>query len=942
MQKISSIQSGIFNLRIVIAVALCSIGGSFGWLSFAGTPSSGTLTPTSGPLTYSAGPLVVNNSPLGAGQLDDGPRCSTAFPCDTYELSVALPPGYLAAHPNASAKVTLFWDNTGGDNVRSDYDLYIYRGQVGDLAGNDPADWQSTGDDTANPEVASILPLAEGTSIYTIKIVGWLPHGEVVNVRIEFNEGSGGAGFPGFGGPDPTSAGIPRYQVSVGGDNPSNGESNIGFNPATGKIITMNRFTIWRITPAENLTPAQPACCPELWENKTATTTSQGVDPILWTDQVSGRTFASNSTAGTNVVYAYSDNDGDLWNPVSLSPPNVSTDHQTIGSGPYPAALAALTTPVNHGQMVFYCAQTWPVGPATCQRSDTLGASYGPSTTAYTGNAGDPCGGIHGHVKVGPDGTVYLPVRECTGNSGLAVSLDGGITWTSHVVPDSLPGGSDPSIAIGANNTIYYSYTKENPAGTEIHAHVRVGTLTKTGTPAVPTITWGTDTDLGESHGVVHAAFPEAVAGDDDRATVGFLGTDRAGFSEGLDFPGYWYLFLATTYDGGETWHTVNATPNDPVQGKGGIWLGGGGNQNRNLLDFNEVTMDDEGYVLFGYGDGCVGGCVGNPDANTFRAQPRVARQVGGKPLLSQFDPNPAEPAVPKAPCLSGTRNASGVHLSWRKPDNAGADLTSYRIFRGTASGNETFLVDTGNTKTTFDDITADPSQPVYYYVKAVNVVDPAGGTPSNEVNFAATPGIQLLSIVSNKTHGNPGTVFPVSLPLDGSGIECRDGGANGDFTMVFNFADPVTSVAGATVAAGTGSVSGTSIVNGDYVVNLTGVTNAQRLTVALTGVTAAGNTAASVSATMGVLAGDTTENAFVNSADISQTKSQSGQALTNSNYREDLNIDGAINSGDISFVKAKSGTALPTGAAGASQPAAEPQRAAQATSKHRVRSSRQ
>jgi hypothetical protein len=59
---------------------------------------------------------------------------------------------------------------------------------------------------------------------------------------------------------------------------------------------------------------------------------------------------------------------------------------------------------------------------------------------------------------------------------------------------------------------------------------------------------------------------------------------------------------------------------------------------------------------------------------------------------------------------------------------------------------------------------------------------------------------------------------------------------------------------------------------------------------------------------------GDTNGDGAVNSGDISQTKSQSGIAVTNSNYREDLNNDGAIDSADIALVKSKSGTGLPAG----------------------------
>ena len=62
----------------------------------------------------------------------------------------------------------------------------------------------------------------------------------------------------------------------------------------------------------------------------------------------------------------------------------------------------------------------------------------------------------------------------------------------------------------------------------------------------------------------------------------------------------------------------------------------------------------------------------------------------------------------------------------------------------------------------------------------------------------------------------------------------------------------------------------------------------------------------------MGVLFGDTTGEGSVNSADISQTKSRSGQTVTSTNFRSDVTVDGSLNSVDISLVKSKSGTALP------------------------------
>ena len=903
-------------------------------LSFASTPSSGALTDTSGPLTYTAGPLPPNQTPLPVEQ--QGPVCEgtgSASTCDSYALTVTLPTGYVAANPQASVQVTLSWANTDPTgNEPSDYDLYIYKGVVANTTGSQQADWQSANPPSHNPEVANITPLTDGTSQYTIKVVGFQPAGETVHVKIELltNNGGNGGGFPGFGSADPTTPGVPRYQIFDNttvdaGQGGGQGEFNIGYNTTTHRMMAYNGLNahIQRVTPAEIVTPGKPECCRETWEDKDATSTGiVGLDPILWTDNwtdanplpmqpASGaRTFVSNSTAGTNAAFATTDNDGDSYLPTSASPPNASSDHETIGSGPYPASLSALGNPVNHGHAVYYCAQTYPVGGAACQRSDTYGGSFGSSTLMYTGNAGSLCAGIHGHVHVGPDGTVYVPVRDCTGNAGLAVSMDAGTTWTTFSVPNSpvQAHGSDPSIAIDANNTVYFFYISSNPDHTEGHVHVQVSTDHGA--------TWSKDTDLGISHGVINSAFPEAVAGSSGRAACGFLGTDRTGDYENINFPGYWYLFMATTYDGGDSWSVTNLTPNDPVQGKGGIWqAGGSGVLNRNLLDFNEVTMDEKGRVLFGYSDGCTGSCVGDPNNNTFRAAMRVARQIGGKSLLSQFDV--AEPVVPKAPCLIGSRDSSGVHLSWRTPDNGGADIVSYNIYRGNASGNEVLLINTATTKTTFNDITADPTQPVFYYVRAVNSVNVAGGTNSQEVNFPATPGIQLLSITSQKTHGSAGT-FGINVPLDGSAIECRTpgalpGGAAGDYQLVFDFANNVSSVGSVAVAgAGNPTASG-SVLGGNYVVNLSGITNAQKIVVTLTNVMdSAGNNLPSLTAVMGVLIGDVNASKRTDAGDVTQVRNRTVTIPDATTFRFDVNNSGRIDAGDVTTTRNATVTVLP------------------------------
>jgi len=184
--------------------------------------------------------------------------------------------------------------------------------------------------------------------------------------------------------------------------------------------MTMNDGPIWRLTPPELLSPTQPECCEALWEDKSNDTVAFGLDPILWTDQKTGRTFASNSTAGANAVYAYSDNDGDSWIPFGIAAPNGGADHETIGSGPYPAIASVLGTPVNQGEAVYYCSQDI-VGPATCYRSDDLVLVTDLQFWSTPDKAKRPngtCGGLHGHLHVAPDGAVWLPVPQCSGMQG--------------------------------------------------------------------------------------------------------------------------------------------------------------------------------------------------------------------------------------------------------------------------------------------------------------------------------------------------------------------------------------------------------------------------------------------------------------------------------------------------------------------------------------------
>jgi len=143
--------------------------------------------------------------------------------------------------------------------------------------------------------------------------------------------------------------------------------------------------------------------------------------------------------------------------------------------------------------------------------------------------------------------------------------------------------------------------------------------------------------------------------------------------------------------------------------------------------------------VQVGYVDGCAdGACVQAATAakgNAYTARGVIARQSSGRRLIASFDPpNPLRAkSAPGMPSVTVRRVNSVVHLAWSEADAGNANITSYRIMRGTASGAETLLTSVSGNQTTYDDASAtDPTQTYYYKVLVVNSVGTSCG--NNEV----------------------------------------------------------------------------------------------------------------------------------------------------------------------------------------------------------------
>jgi|GEM_PF-3508004 len=177
--------------------------------------------------------------------------------------------------------------------------------------------------------------------------------------------------------------------------------------------------------------------------------------------------------------------------------------------------------------------------------------------------------------------------------------------------------------------------------------------------------------------------------------------------------------------------------------------------------------------------------------------------------------------------------------------------------------------------------------------------------------NFAS---VQLTGAVSRKVHGAAGT-FDMPLPLTGApGIECRMGqGTNSDqHQVVLLFAVPVVSFNSAAVTAGTGNVSSTSGSGTSAItVNLSGVSNAQWITITLFGVND-GTNMTDVSVNMGVLLADVDASGRVDSNDVFQVRQQTLQTITVSNFREDIDTSGRIDTNDVFIARQQTLTGLP------------------------------
>jgi hypothetical protein len=679
-------QHGAWRCVTVLFALTCS--------GFAATPSSGTLTDSNPTVTYTAGPFAVPNV---TDNVSGTPICDATIPaeqCDTFRLTVNVA---AADASTRQIKVTISFPIAAGE-----FDVFVFDAN-GNLLGSDTAGGE--------PSVATI-PAVSGT--YTVVVDPWNPLGQSFNGAITLEA------LPPQ--PPPATGIAPRYQVYpapvTAGGAESSGEPSIGIdwnpNVASLKFGTVNQGGVAFFT--SNLHEfrlrfddcSSPAAA--TWTDVSSPVeTINTLDPIGHCDHFGGshpgRLFQS-QLAGATSVMAFSDDDGNSWLQSQGSGQPAGVDHQTVGSGPYNTAATPPPPPhPAYNNAVYYCSQD--IATAFCARSDDGGLTFGPGVPIYNLTQ---CAGIHGHVKVAPDGTVYVPNRGCGANQAVALSADNGLTWTVRPIPDSTPAiGNDPSIGLASDGTAYFGYQDGSGAA-------KMAVSRNQGK------TWSSSVNVGAALSIANSVFPAVAAGDPDRAAMFFIGSPTTGnLQDTANYKGIWHAYVATTYDGGANYFLVDATPADPVQ-VGSICIAGTTcGADRNLLDFNDLTLDSQGRVVGAFADGCVSGScdASSPNTASRSALGTVLRQSGGRRMLAAFDP--MEPSAPAAPQVgSALQSATGTVVTWAAPDNGGAALKDYVIYRGLASGSETAIATVKASRTSYLDSAAKVGT-YYYRVAAEN-----------------------------------------------------------------------------------------------------------------------------------------------------------------------------------------------------------------------------
>lgn len=347
-------------------------------------------------------------------------------------------------------------------------------------------------------------------------------------------------------------------------------------------------------------------------------------DPMVYVDPETDRVVNIDLYAGCSWANI-SDDDGATWLPSPAACGNPVNDHQTITSANPPDNLAPLMV-AGYENVFYYCFNR--VVDANCGRSLDGGLTWSPTPEPSfhpLSEAGFCTGGLHGHIKADPDGRLFVPKGHC-GEPWVAVTADGGDSWSRYQVSDIGSAGTHLSVAADTAGNVYFVWWDNQ---------YRLPWLAISRDHGA---TWE-DPMMIAPPGVTEANFPEIDAGDEGRIAISFPGStdeDR----EGAGRPWNHYLVVSENALADEPVF-LSATANDPADP---VHRGTCNGRCAGLWDFQDTVVSPAGEAWAAVSDDCVAACITDPDASSLKVGRGIAvRQIGGPSLRESATPAPEE-----------------------------------------------------------------------------------------------------------------------------------------------------------------------------------------------------------------------------------------------------------------------------------------------------------
>jgi hypothetical protein len=355
-------------------------------------------------------------------------------------------------------------------------------------------------------------------------------------------------------------------------------------------------------------------------------------------------------------------------------------------------------------------------------------------------------------------------------NSDLKYATDAGGLWSNITLDSDGNVGSYTSIALDSTDRIHISYHDSSNHDAKYAAEVTEPSapldLQAIAGDALVTLNWSPPSSDGGSPVVSYNILRGTTPGGEEVNTtvLNVLTYTNAGLTNGVTY--YFKVCAVNSVGPGPSSNEASATPIASISvptapqnlqataGDGYIglaWQAPSSNGGSPIINYRIYDTSSNMSILIATLGNVSSHTVDSlNNGQTYYYHVRAANSVGEGPSSNEVSATPNPPAIaPSAPQnLAANAGNAQINLAWSAPRLTGSSaITGYRIYRGTNSGGESFLVTLDNVLT-YTDSGLTNGQVYYYKISAMNSA--GEGALADEVN--ATPSAPIPDDGDNLT----------------------------------------------------------------------------------------------------------------------------------------------------------------------------------------------